>query len=49
MAQRNGDQLEINGSLDIQFADWGIPNPSIGPISTEDHGVLELLIILARD
>lgn len=48
VAQRNGDQLEINGSLDIQFADWGIPNPSIGPISTEDHGVLELLIILAK-
>jgi polyisoprenoid-binding protein YceI len=31
VAQRNGDQLEINGSLDIQFADGAFPTPPSGP------------------
>lgn len=27
---------------------WSIPNPSFGPVSTEDHGVLEFLLTFSR-
>jgi polyisoprenoid-binding protein YceI len=47
-ARRNGDNVEINGSIPITFADYNIPNPSFGPISTEDHGQLEFLLVLAH-
>jgi polyisoprenoid-binding protein YceI len=36
--------VEIAGAIPITFADWGIPNPSFGPVSTEDHGVLEFAL-----
>lgn len=47
-AQRQGADIAVNGTVPIAFADWGIPNPSFGPISTEDHGVLELLVVFTR-
>lgn len=36
--------VQIAGSIPITFADWNIPNPSFGPVSTEDHGVLEFAL-----
>jgi polyisoprenoid-binding protein YceI len=45
VARRNGDKIEVNGTIPITFADWGIPNPSFGPASTEDHGVLEFILV----
>lgn len=48
VARRNGSSIEVTGSLTIVFDEWGIPNPSTGPISTEDHGELELLLVLRR-
>src|SRR4249919_588437 len=36
-----GSTVEIAGSIPITFADWGISNPSFGPVTTEDHGDLE--------
>jgi polyisoprenoid-binding protein YceI len=47
-ARRTGATVEVQGSLPITFADWGIPNPSFGPASTEDHGELELLVVFER-
>jgi polyisoprenoid-binding protein YceI len=47
-AQRRGDTIAVNGTIPIKFAEWKIPNPSFGPISTEDHGELELLVVFAR-
>jgi polyisoprenoid-binding protein YceI len=47
-AKRNGATLEVNGSLPITFADWNIPNPSFGPVTTQDHGVLEFLLVFAK-
>lgn len=47
-ARRNGERIEVTGSLPITFADWSIPNPSFGPASTEDHGELELLVVFER-
>jgi polyisoprenoid-binding protein YceI len=47
-ARRNGANIEVNGAIPIVFAEWGIPNPSFGPVTTEDHGELELLVVFAR-
>ena len=43
-----GDEIQVNGEIPIVFDDYGIPNPSFGGISTEDHGSLELLVVFAR-
>lgn len=47
-ARRNGATIEVNGTIPITFADWGIPNPSTPLASTDDHGVLEFLLVFAR-
>jgi polyisoprenoid-binding protein YceI len=47
-AQRNGNNIEVNGSLDVTFADYGIDNPSLGPAQTQDHGLLEFLLVFAK-
>ncbi len=43
-----GSTAQILGSIPITFADWNIPNPSFGPVTTEDHGVLEFSLNLAH-
>jgi polyisoprenoid-binding protein YceI len=48
VARRNGDNIEVNGSIPIVFEEWGIPNPSRPGISTEDNGVLEFLLVFSR-
>jgi len=46
-ADHTGTTIRVVGSLDVVFADWGIPNPSFaGLVTTEDHGVLEFLLNL---
>ncbi|HZQ28980.1 MAG TPA: YceI family protein [Acidimicrobiales bacterium] len=47
-AKRNGSKIEVNGILPVTFADWKIPSPSFGPVTTEDHGELELLVVFER-
>ena len=47
-AKRSAGTIEVTGNLPIVFADYGIPNPSFGPISTEDHGELEFLLKLTK-
>jgi polyisoprenoid-binding protein YceI len=47
-ARRTGNSIQVNGSIPITFSDWGIPNPSIGPISTQDHGLIEFLLNFAH-
>ncbi len=42
-----GSTAQVAGSIPITFADWGIPNPSFGPVTTEDHGVLEFALNFA--
>jgi polyisoprenoid-binding protein YceI len=46
-ARRNGANIEVNGAIDIVFEEWGIPNPSVGPVSTDDNGLLEFLLVFA--
>ncbi len=48
-AERAADEIEVSGSIPILFADWDIPNPSFtGFVTTQNHGVLEFLLKLAR-
>ncbi len=39
-----GSTVQVVASIPITFADWGIPNPTFGPVQTEDHGELELAL-----
>ena len=48
-AERTSGEIEMSGSIPILFADWDIPNPSFtGFVTTQNHGVLEFLLKLAR-
>jgi polyisoprenoid-binding protein YceI len=44
-ARRNGANIEVNGTIPVKFADYKIDNPSGGPVTTEDHGVVEFLLV----
>jgi polyisoprenoid-binding protein YceI len=47
-ARRNGDGFEVSGSIPVTFADYAIPNPSFGAVTTEDRGEIEFLLIFTR-
>jgi polyisoprenoid-binding protein YceI len=47
-AKRTGGTIEVNGTIPVVFADYGIPNPSFGPAQTEDHGEIEFLIAFTK-
>jgi hypothetical protein len=40
--------IEVNGSIQIVFTDWSIPDPSISGIIVVDRGLLEFLLRFAR-
>jgi polyisoprenoid-binding protein YceI len=44
--QRSGNGFDVVAQIPIVFADYGVPNPSIAAIKTEDHGILEVLLKL---
>lgn len=46
--QRSGDTIRASGQIPVTFADWGIPNPSFGPVTTDDHGQIEFLLVFAH-
>jgi polyisoprenoid-binding protein YceI len=47
-ARRDGSNIDVVGSIPIVFSDWNIPNPSNGPVTTQDHGLIEFLLVLAH-
>jgi polyisoprenoid-binding protein YceI len=47
-AQKDGETVQVVGSTDIVFADYGIPQPDAPGITTQDHGLLEFDLHLAR-
>jgi polyisoprenoid-binding protein YceI len=47
-AKRAGGTIQVNGTIPVVFADYGIPNPSFGPASTDDHGQVEFLVSFVR-
>lgn len=46
--ERTADRIQVTGQIPVTFADWNIPNPSFGPVTTEDHGILEFLLVFKR-
>ncbi len=46
-ASRTGDVIDVQGIASIEFADYGIGNPSLGPAHVGDAGQLEFLLHLA--
>jgi len=48
-AERTSSSIEVSGSISVVFADYGIPNPSIGSFATtQDHGLLEFLVKFSK-
>jgi polyisoprenoid-binding protein YceI len=47
-ADRTPTRIEASGSIPVRFSNWGIPNPSFGPVSTEKNGQLEFLLTLRK-
>lgn len=47
-ARRNGADIEVNGTIPITFADYGIDNPSGGPAQVGNQGEVEVLLVFAK-
>lgn len=47
-AKRSGGTISVQGMIPVVFADYGIPSPSFGPASVEDHGEIEFLVTFAK-
>lgn len=44
-AELRNDKIAVLGNIPVVFADYGIANPSTGGITTEDHGLLEFVLV----
>ena len=42
--ERTASGITVKGSIPIVFAEWDIPSPSFGPVTTEDNGILEFAL-----
>ncbi|MEO8363335.1 MAG: YceI family protein [Ilumatobacteraceae bacterium] len=47
-ARYDGSTIQVAGSIEVVFADWGIPNPSNAVVTTQDNGLLEFLLSFTR-
>lgn len=45
---RRGSTIQTSSQIPIAFADYNISNPSFGPVTTQDHGTLEVLLTLTK-
>lgn len=44
-AQASGGKIGVLGSIPVLFTDYGIQNPSYGPVKTHDDGLLEFVLV----
>ena len=47
-ARRNGDAIEVTGSIPITWADFDINDPSGGPAQVEDRGEMEFALTFSK-
>ena len=47
-ARRNGDAIEVTGSVPITWADFEINDPSGGPAQVEDTGTMEFALTFSK-
>ena len=44
----SGGKITATGAIPILFSDYAIQDPSLGPVSTENNGLLEFLLVMAK-
>lgn len=44
----DGRQITVNGNIPVKFPDYGIPDPTFGPATVQDHGEIEFLVHFVR-
>ena len=44
----SGGKITATGAIPVLFSDYAIQDPSLGPVSTEDNGLLEFLLVMAK-
>ena len=44
----SGGKITATGAIPILFSDYEIQDPSLGPVSTENNGLLEFLLVMAK-
>jgi polyisoprenoid-binding protein YceI len=47
-ALRKNGKIGIIGTIPVVFADYSIPNPTFATVTTDDHGVLEFIVVFVR-
>ena len=48
-AERVGTQIKVAGEIPVLFSDYNIANPSFsGFVTTQDHGLLEFLLVFSK-
>lgn len=48
-AERKGSQIEVSGDIPVLFSEYDIANPSFaGFVTTQDHGLLEFLLVFSK-
>ena len=48
-AKDGGAQIEVAGDIPVLFSDYNIQNPSVGGfVTTQDHGLLEFLLVFSQ-
>ncbi len=47
-AQTTGGRVGVLGSIPVLFSDYGIDNPSFGPVKTVDSGLVEFVLVFDR-
>jgi polyisoprenoid-binding protein YceI len=48
-AELKNGQIEVSGQIPVLFADYNIASPSLaGFVTTQDHGILEFLLVFKR-
>ena len=48
-AERAGSQIKVAGDISVLFSDYNIQNPSFaGFVTTQDHGLLEFLLVFSK-
>jgi polyisoprenoid-binding protein YceI len=48
-AELANGKIDVSGQIPVLFADYGIQNPSLaGFVTTQDHGILEFLLVFTK-
>jgi polyisoprenoid-binding protein YceI len=46
-AKRTGNTIQVLAAIPVKFSDYGIASPNAGFVTTQDHGTVEVLLVLS--